>query len=628
MNFSIANRSVAGDIEQLKLVVIGHVDHGKSTLIGRLLFETGSLPDGKVEELKRISSKRGMPLEWSFVLDAFQAERDQAVTIDTTQIWLRTPGRNTVIIDAPGHREFLKNMISGAANADAAILVVDAIEGMKDQTRRHAYLLKLLGIRQIAVVANKMDLARDPETKFHQIERDISQYLSELGLSAVAIIPISARDGDNLVSRSDRFSFAASPSLIEVINSFVAARPADDQPLRFVVQDVYKFDERRIIVGRVRSGTISVGDTILFSPSDRIGRVASIEAFGRNSSATVACAEEAIGIVLDEQIFVERGDVASHSDTAPAITEAFGATLFWLSPKPLNVGDQFKIKLGSTEASAEVRAIERIIDLDHLGTPAGTNVQRNDLAQVVIHTSKLLAVDATANTLALGRFVLADGLDIVAGGIVNLKGYPDRRRSRQVRASNVTKMDHIVTVDARAARNGHNGCVIWLTGLSGAGKSTLALGAEQILFARGFQTYALDGDNLRHGLNVDLGFSPEERAENIRRVGEVAALFADAGLIVLTAFISPYESDRARARSAAGNKFHEVYVKAPLETCERRDDKGLYRRARLGEIQEFTGISAPYERPIAPELVIDTEAEGTERCLRQLTDYIVKATKL
>src|SRR5262249_9898163 len=282
------------------------------------------------------------------------------------------------------------------------------------------------------------------------------------------------------------------------------------------------------------------------------------------------------------------------------------------------------LKLGTVEAIATVRTIEKVIDLDCLTACATTQVERNDLAEVVIRISTLLAVDEARNDPALGRFVLVDGFDIVAGGVVSLEGYPDQRRSLIVRAANVTRIDHLVNADARAAQNGHKGAVIWLTGLSGAGKSTLALKAEQVLFGRGYHTYSLDGDNLRHGLTADLGFTPEDRAENIRRVGEVAALFADAGLVVLTAFISPYESGRMRARQSARGKFHEIYVHASVETCMRRDPKGLYRRARAGEIQDFTGISAPYERPVAPELVIDTEREGIEVCVDRLAEYIAR----
>ena len=614
--------------QQMKIVIVGHVDHGKSTLIGRLLYDTDSLPEGKFEELRQISEKRGMPLEWSFVLDAFQAERDQAVTIDTTQIWFKTPARDYVIIDAPGHREFLKNMISGAANADAAVLVVDAAEGVREQTRRHAYLLHLLGLRQIAVIINKMDLVDHGLARFNEVRDEITRYLEDIGLTPTVIVPISARNGDNLANRSLHMPWYAGPTLLEALDRFTPLAAPVDRPLRFPVQDVYKFDEKRVFVGRIETGVLRVGDTLLFSPSNRVARVKTIEAWNEPVPPVEAKAGQCIGITLDEQIFAERGDIASHVESPPKLSTVFRANLFWLSDKPLNVGSTFKMKLATDEANVTVQSIERVIDTHDLSGRASTAVQRNEVAEVVLRTREMLALDEYRGNPATGRCALIDLYDTVAGGVVSMEGFPDQRHAFGVKSQNITAVDHLIAPDDRFVRNGHRGAVIWFTGLSGSGKSTLAMRLENMLFARGMHVFVLDGDNVRGGLNADLGFGPDDRAENIRRVSEVAALFAQAGMICVTSFISPYRADRRRARDASPDVFHEIYIKADLETCEKRDPKGLYKKARAGRIKEFTGVSAPYEEPLEAELVVDTSQNPIEDCVEMIANYIEHCTSV
>ena len=617
-----ATGNSTGRSGQLKIVVVGHVDHGKSTLIGRLLYDTGALPEAKVAELEAASERRGMPVEWSFALDAFQAERDQAITIDTTQIWFRTARRDVVIIDAPGHREFLQTMISGAAPADAAVLVVDAAEGIREQSRRHAYLLHLLGLRQIAVVVNKMDLVDHDAARFVAVKDEIERYLGELGIAVAAIIPASARNGDNLGQGSAMMPWYTGPILTEALDHFEPLSVPTDRPLRLPIQDVYKFDERRILVGRIETGILRVGDTLMFSPSNRTATVKSIEAWNGDQSAIEAKAGQCIGITLDEQIFVERGDVASHVEKPPVLSAVFKANLFWLGREPLTVGRQFKMKLATDEAQISVVSIERVINTETLGSSRCDEVRANEVAEVVLRAREMLSLDEGALDPATGRCVLIDIYDTVAGGIVTTKGYPDQRQLMTRRSTNIQEVEHLLTPAARAWRNGHKGAVIWFTGLSGAGKSTLAMKVEQRLFAKGFQTYVLDGDNVRSGLCSDLGFVPEERAENIRRVGEVSALFADAGFVAITAFISPYQADRDRVRKAAGESFHEIYIKADLATCEARDPKGLYKKARDGTILDFTGVSAPYEAPEQPELVVETAGRTVEECVDVIVDYI------
>lgn len=607
----------------LKIVIVGHVDHGKSTLIGRLLFETDCLPTGKLEEITRASERRGMPLEWSFALDALQAERDQAVTIDTTQIRFRTALRDYVIIDAPGHREFLKNMISGAASADAAILVVDAEEGMREQTRRHAYLLHLIGLRQVAVVINKMDQVGHAAARFAEVRDEVERYLEGLGLAPAAVIPISARHGDNLARPSAGMAWYEGDPLLQVLDRFGALAGATGRPLRLPIQDVYKFDHRRILAGRIESGVLRVGDELLFSPANRTARVRSIEPGLPNLPAAVeARAGQSVGITLDEQIFVERGDVASHVAAAPKLTTVFRASLFWLAHQPLTVGALLKLKLGPKEAMVTVQEITKVIDTETLAGSPGSGVPRNGVAEVVLRARELLALDEHISSPTTGRFTLVDVYDTVGGGVISMEGFPDQREQVRIKATNLTEVDHLVTAQSRAVRYGQRGAVIWLTGLSGAGKSTLAMLLERRLFDKGRLTYVLDGDNMRTGLNADLGFSPEDRRENIRRVGAVAALFADSGLIVITAFISPYRADRERARAAAPQCFHEIYVKADLATCEQRDPKGLYRKARAGQIADFTGISAPYEEPEKAELVVDTARLNPDACVDAILAYL------
>lgn len=612
--------------QQLRIVIVGHVDHGKSTLIGRLLYDTDSLPEGKYEELKRVSEKRGMPLEWSFALDSFQAERDQAITIDTTRIWFKTDKRQYVIIDAPGHREFLKNMVSGAASADAAILVVDAEEGVRDQTRRHAYLLHLLGLRQVVVVINKMDAVGYKAENFSKVEKEVSKYLSTLGLTPRAIIPISARNGENMARLSSHMSWYSGPTVLEALDQFTPPPLPVERPLRFPVQDVYRFDERHIIVGRIESGILRVGDEIVFSPSNRSARVVSIEKWKSPVTPVQAKAGEVVGITIDEPIFVERGDIASHQEEAPMLTSVFRANLFWLGHKPLRVGATYKMKLSTREATVMVQSVEKVISTENLSGAEGDAVGRNEMAEVTLRSREMLALDPHADNPLTGRCVLLENYDVAGGGIISMEGYADQRMAMPRPAANLYAVEHMLTPEVRAQRNRHRGAVIWLTGLSGAGKSTLAMRVEQVLFNKGYQAYVLDGDNVRRGLNADLGFSPQDRAENIRRVGEVAALIADAGMVAITAFISPYRSDRERARTAAPEMFHEIHVSADLDTCEKRDPKGLYKRARKGEIAEFTGISSPYEPPEQADLVVDTQKNDIETCVEQVVRYIERVT--
>ena len=605
-----------------RIVVVGHVDHGKSTLVGRILSETGALPEGKVEALKEVCARRGMPFEWAFVMDALQAERDQGITIDTAQIRFRTEARPYVIIDAPGHKEFLKNMITGAASAEAAVLVIDADEGVQEQSRRHGYLLHLLGLRQIAVAVNKMDLVGWDEGRFRAVEAEIRAYLAGIGVQPTHVVPVSARGGDNVAAPSALSPWHAGPTVLEALDGFAAAAQPVDLPLRLPVQDVYKFDHRRIVAGRIESGRLKVGDRLVFAPSGKTARVATIEGWaGGDVTQLAAQAGQSVGFTLDDQIFVERGEVAHLAEAAPVVGHEVRARVFWLGREPLVVGSRLKLKLATAEHQVTVAAVERVIDVTDLAHHSGGAVGRNAVAEVVLRSRSHIAYDAFSTNPRLGRFVLVENYDIVGGGVIAEAAGPQH----QVKSGNITAVDHKVTRTARAAANGHSGGVVWLTGLSGSGKSTLAMELERRLFLKGWQAIVLDGDNVRHGLCADLGFSPEDRAENIRRVGEVAHLFAQAGMLVITAFISPYRADRDRVRAVGPEVFHEVHVATAIEECERRDPKGLYRKARAGQIPDFTGVSAPYEPPAAPELALDTAGRSLDDSVGDLLAYVERA---
>ena len=611
--------------ETLKVVFVGHVDHGKSTLIGRILHDTNSLPEGKIESIQNACKAEGMEFEYAFVLDALLEEQEQNITIDTTQIPFRTPRRQYMIIDAPGHKEFLKNMITGASSADAAILVIAANEGVQEQSRRHAYLLSLLGIRQIIVVVNKMDLADYNEKRFREIEMEYRAFLSQLGLEARVFVPTSAKQGENIARKStQQMKWHTGPTVLDALDQLEARKAPIDLPLRFCVQDVYRFDERRIIAGRIETGVLRVGDSLVFSPANKSSVVATIERW--NAAPTEeAQAGDSVGITLREQIFVERGYVASHETATPIETNRFHADIFWMAKEPLLLDAPYTIRLATQELKGRVVAINQIMDSATLNTTtaARREVARNEIGRITIQTRAAIVLDNHDRIANLGRFVVIDGGRISGGGIVFGGAYTDRTA---VKSKNIFWTEEKITAHQRALTNGHRGAVVWLTGLSGAGKSTIAQALEGELFKRAIHTYVLDGDNIRHGLNSNLGFSPEDRVENIRRVSEVAKLMADAGTVVITAFISPYRRERRRAREIAleGNaEFVEVFVDAPLAVCEERDPKKLYAKARAGKIRDFTGIDAPYEPPEDAEIVVRTDRQSLEESVATILDQLL-----
>jgi bifunctional enzyme CysN/CysC len=555
----------------LRVVMTGEVDHGKSTIAGRLLHDTGSLAEGRVEELKEICERRGSGQEWSFLLDAFQAERDQAITIDTAQVRFKTSKRGYVLIDAPGHLEFLRNMFSGAAEADAAVLVIDAERGLQEQTMRHAQVLSLVGISQVIVAINKMDAVSYARDVFEKITAEISRILTPF-----AVIPLSARNGEMIVQRGENMPWYAGQTLTGAFDTLVVSAALTDGLLRFSVQDVYRGHGQHIFVGRVESGMLKRGDELLFAPYAEAAKVESIAVWPHDPEKTEAQAGEAVGITLDRQVLAGRGALVSHADNAPAMSHRLKTKIFSLRNKPLLPGESYIARTGTSSFKVEISSVEQ---------------NEGMLSELTLRAETLQPVDP-GKKIVLFTDVGAAGAGVVLGaGNYSSVSVPEGR-------------------------------IFWLTGLSGAGKTTIAKAAEKELRSRGCKVEMLDGDELRRTISADLGFSPEDREENIRRAGDIAAQMANKGVIIIAALISPSRTGRKQAREAAKGRFHEIYIKADLATCESRDPKGLYKKARAGKITDFTGIDSPYELPENPDLVVDTQNGNLEECVHAVLRFI------
>jgi bifunctional enzyme CysN/CysC len=598
---------------QVSIVIVGHVDHGKSTLVGRLLHETGSLPDGKLEMLKAVSERRGMPFEWSFLLDALQTERDQGITIDTTQIRFRTESRDIVLIDAPGHAEFLRNMITGASQADAAVLIIDALEGVRDQTRRHGYLLHLLGVKQVAVVVNKMDRVDFSEARFNDIRAEISAHLVSVGVTPVAVIPVSAREGDGVAELTSRIGWYNGPTVVGALDALTPSRALTDLPLRLPVQAIYKFDDRRIVAGRIESGHLAAGDEIVIMPAGKVAKIKTVESWPATPLTMRQTAGRSVGITLDRELFVERGDIIGRGASAPRDTRRLRARIFWLHNTPLKPGASILIRLGTMESRANVVAIEKAVDPGDLASVATSAIARNHVGEIDLALARPVAADAHTDNPRTGRLVIEVNGRIAGGGLVLSVDAGERALP-----VDIVPVESALQPAERAERFHHAGAVVWFTGLPGAGKSTLARALERKLFSRGGSPILLDGDTLRAGLNGDLGFSPQDRRENIRRLAEIATHLARNGHIAIVAAVSPTAEDRAQARRIADDTFREIYVATPATVCESRDPKGHYAKARAGQLPGFTGIGQDYQPPTDAELTIDT----SQRSILEATGVI------
>lgn len=745
--------------DRLTVVIGGHVDHGKSTIIGRLLADSGAMPAGRIEQVKALCARTSRPFDYAFLLDALKDERAQGITIDAARVFFRTATRDCIIVDAPGHVDLLKNMITGAARADAALIVIDAREGVQDNSRRHGYIAAMLGIRQVAVLVNKMDLVDCDRDRFARIEAEYRAFLAQLSLEPVAVIPVVGCDGDHIARRSDRMAWYTGPILAETLERFHAVWPDREQPFRMPVQDVYKFtnrgDDRRIVAGTIESGNVRVGDEIVFYPSGKRATIKSFEAFNRVAPASAECGQ-AVGFTLREHVYVARGELATRAgQPRPQLTTRLRVRMFWLGRRPLAPGRDYQLKIGTARTPVQVETIDRVIDAASLAvTDVAVEVARHEVAECTLVCARAVACDVADQVAATGRFVIVDGDEISGGGTVCdalpdrhdvvreqvlLREYkwepsfiaPERRAARFAQRATLLivtgpretdrkvlakqlesrlfeegraayflgMMNVLYGVDADLERDAGSRrehvrrlaeianlmldaglilivsaqeltraelalirtsvdphrietvwigdgadtdlpaslflspdgsvdrhvdqihqlltdqgalerspivqpAVVWFTGLSGAGKTTISARVGAELKDRGRRVEALDGDAIRD-VFANTGFSRPERDAHIRRAGYLASRLEQHGVFVLASFVSPYRESRAFVRGLCRN-FLEVYVSTPLEECERRDSKGLYARARRGEIQHFTGIDDPYEAPSSPELTIDT----------------------
>lgn len=600
--------------EEMKIVIVGHVDHGKSTIIGRLMADTGALPEGKIEQVQETCRKNSKPFEYAFLLDALKEEQAQGITIDVARCFFKSSKRDYIIMDAPGHVEFIRNMVTGASQAEAALLVIDAREGIQLNSLRHGYLLSMLGVRQIIVLINKMDLVDYQESAYQELVNSYRSFLGKIGIDPLAFIPVSGRMGDNIAEASETMPWFKGSTVLETLDQLQLKEQSTNLSLRLPVQGVYKFteqgDQRRIIAGTIETGKIRVGDKVLFSPSGKRGTVHSLEVFPERFLTEME-AGYAIGLTLTEQIYVSRGELVSKiGETEPQVTSRLRVHLFWLGKNPFSLEKSYFIKIGTLKTSVKLEKILRVMDSSTLDSrEESQSVQTYQVAECILRCDKPIAFDIGDDIIETGRFVIVDKYEIAGGGIIQ-EALEDHNLHWQ--QTSIQRLD-------REKLNGHRGGVIWFTGLSGSGKSTLANALEKRLYEMGVRTYLLDGDNIRQGLNKDLGFQKLDRTENIRRIAEVGKLFADAGIMALTAFISPYEADRQITKNIISDPdYFEIFVDCSLEECEKRDPKGLYAKARRGEIPKFTGISDPYEIPTNPEMIISTEKESVEEAVERI----------
>ena len=601
----------------LRFITCGSVDDGKSTLIGRLLWESQQVLDDQLSTLQADSKRHGTQgndIDFALLVDGLAAEREQGITIDVAYRFFSTPHRKFIVADTPGHEQYTRNMITGASTADVAVLLIDARQGLMTQTRRHAYLASLVGIRHIILAINKMDLVAYNAQVFADTLAAFNTAAEPLGFDSITAIPLSALKGDNITSRSAQTPWYQGPTLMACLETIDAHPPAESKtvfPVQWVNRPNASF---RGFSGTLAAGKLSVGSEVRITASGQTAIVSRIVT--ANGDLNNANQGDAITIVLDREVDASRGDILARTEQPLEITDQFEASLVWLHHEPGLIGRTYEIKLANQWASASVTALKHRVDVNTKTHESCRQLELNDIAVANLALSKPLVFDTYAQSHTLGGFILVDKYShtTVAAGMI---------RHNLRRAQNVHKQALSITRNDREKLNGHKGKVIWFTGLSGSGKSTLANALEVELHRHGFRTYILDGDNVRQGLNRDLGFTDADRVENIRRIAEVAKLMLDAGLIVMTAFISPFDQERRMARELIGDDcFIEVYVSTSLELCEQRDVKGLYKKARSGQLPNLSGIGSPYEPPPTAEMEINTEQTELDTAIIQIMEII------
>jgi bifunctional enzyme CysN/CysC len=600
----------------LRFITCGSVDDGKSTLIGRLLYDSKMIFEDQLAALESDSRKvgtQGQDIDFALLVDGLAAEREQGITIDVAYRFFNTERRKFIVADCPGHEQYTRNMVTGASTADLAVILVDARKGVLVQTRRHSYLCHLIGIRNVVLAVNKMDLVGYSQEVFDRIVADYAAFAQSIGIDSFTAIPISGFKGDNITAPSPHTPWYAGPNLIAHLESVEVAATADaEQPFRLPVQWVNRPNlDFRGFAGQIASGAVRVGDAVRVLPSGKTTMVSRIASFDGDLAEAVA--GQSVTICFADEIDCSRGDVIAAADMPPEAADQFEATLVWLGDAPLQVGRAYWLKLGTQTVSVTVQQPKYAVNVNTLERLAVKTLDLNAIGVAEIITDRAIVFEPYADNRTLGGFILIDKQTnaTAAAGMLHFA----LRRAQNVhwQPTDITRADH-------AAMKNQTPRVLWFTGLSGAGKSTIANAVEKRLALMNRHTFLLDGDNVRHGLNKDLGFTEADRIENIRRVGEVAKLMADAGLIVLTAFISPFRAEREMVRAMLPQgEFIEIFVDTPLEVAEARDVKGLYKKARSGDLKNFTGIDSPYEAPLSPEIRIDTGAMSVE----EAAEYII-----
>ncbi|NLR70598.1 sulfate adenylyltransferase subunit CysN [Novosphingobium sp. ERN07] len=604
----------------LRFITCGSVDDGKSTLIGRLLYDSKMIFEDQLAALENDSKKvgtQGQEIDFALLVDGLAAEREQGITIDVAYRFFNTEKRKFIVADCPGHEQYTRNMITGASTADLAVILIDARKGVLVQTRRHSYLCHLIGIRNIVLAVNKMDLVDYDQQVFDAIVKDYAEFARGIGIENFTAMPISGFKGDNITTRSANTPWYSGPTLVEHLETVEVLSSVDaDKPFRMPVQWVNRPNlDFRGFSGLVATGSVKPGDDIRVLPSGKTSKVTRVVTLDGDLEQAVA--GQSVTICLADEVDCSRGDVISLADNPPQAADQFESTLVWLNDEAMIPGRAYWLKLATQTVSATVQQPKYVVNVNTMEHLAAKTLELNAIGVAELATDKPLVFEAYADNRTLGGFVLIDKITnaTVAAGMLNFS---------LRRAQNVHWQALDVSREAHAALKNQRPKVLWFTGLSGSGKSTIANLVEKKLHAIGKHTFLLDGDNVRHGLNKDLGFTEADRIENIRRVGEVAKLMTDAGLIVLTAFISPFRAEREMVRSLmADGEFVEVFIDTPLEVAESRDVKGLYKKARSGELKNFTGIDSPYEAPESAEVRVDTTAESPEDAAERIVAMLI-----